>query len=63
MSDDALLADANLAEIARLRAAPDDARKATAEFDRMRLLACREVEQLAPLVRESYALRLFGFCG
>jgi hypothetical protein len=40
-----------------LQAQCDDARKATTEFDRLRLLACQEVERMAPLVRESYKLQ------
>lgn len=39
--------------VTQLQAQRDDAQKATAEFDRMRLLACQEVERLAPIARES----------
>lgn len=41
----------------RLEDALEDARKATAEFDRLRLLACQEVERIAPIARESGLLR------
>ena len=71
MTDDALIADANLSELARLRTSVrdlreiiaqqqrdlDDARKTTAEFDRMRLLACQEVERIAPLAQKSRELQ------
>ena len=45
----------------RLEAQLEDAQKATAEFDRLRLLACQEVERIAPEARESQALR-FDVC-
>lgn len=44
-------------EIERLSAARESERKALAEFDRLRLLACQEVERIAPIARESSLLR------
>jgi hypothetical protein len=40
-------------QIALLVRERDEARKAAAEFDRMRLLACQEVERLVPIAHKS----------